>query len=275
MVEFFAIYRFVLAAVYLAAAAAYGMVFADPRPRRGKFSTVMLVAAVVMHVAYLWITFASGSRPPFESVFQVLGLQALALSLAYLHVEFRMREKTTGVFITFVAAVFMVISAFFTDPDPTLKAEVLDTKFLILHVAPVIVAYAGFTAAFIYSALFLMLHHNLKKNRFGIIFDRFPPLETLGDMNYKSIQYGMVFLTLGVIAGAVFSFNIFNLKNLGDVKILFVLAGWVVFGIALLARKLGGLSYKRMAYVSLVGFAVLIISMLIINPLLSTYHKFN
>jgi ABC-type uncharacterized transport system permease subunit len=267
--------RFVLAFLYLGTAGLYFWYSLTRKEGKGTAATVSLLLVIACHVAYLAVVSIALSHPPLFTVFEVLGVLALSLSIVYLHVEARMHVKTTGVFITAVAAAFMILSAALTNPRFEVQPIVQDNPLLILHVAPAIVAHAAFTASFIYSGLFLLLHQSLKKNRFGIVFDRLPPLETLSDMNYRSIRFGMVFLTLGVIGGAVFSARTFQMKNMMDPKILLVLAGWVIFGAAFLLRRFRAWSGRRIAYLAALGFAVLLVSMLVASPLLSRYHQFK
>jgi len=262
-------------ALYGSTAAAYALVFLRRTPSRGRVATAILSATILLHIAYLWTAGLLGPHPPLYSVFEAMGVLALAVALVYLHVESRLGEKTTGVFLVTLATMLMALSAVLTDSTLEPREVMLSHPGLVAHIAPALIAYAGFTSAFIYSLLLLLLHQSLKKNRFGIIFDRFPPLEALGDMAIRSTVFGLIFLTIAIVAGIVFSAHAFRMENLRDPKILSVFAGWVLFAGALGARVVLRWGYRRTALLSILAFTVLILSMTVLTPLLSRYHGFK
>jgi len=270
----FAIYRLALAGLYLTTTAAYGAVFVRDRAPRGRVATGLLLCTGAAHAVYLWLHSLHIASPPVFNVFEVLGVLALTLALVYALVEFRMKERTTGVFLVAPAALFMLLSAVLTRSGAEPQPILMENRTILLHIVPVVVGYAGLTASFIFSALYLLLHQSLKRNRFGIVFDRLPSLETLGDMNDRSLQVGLLFLTLAVAVGIYLSVRTFALKNVVDPKVLLVLAGWLFFGAAFVLRRVRVWSARRVAFLTVLGYALLLVSTAA-TPLLSKFHGFK
>ncbi len=275
MSEALAISRIVLTAFYAASALAYAAVFTGFWPSKTFRATGLLLATILLHIAYLASISLLTTHPPVYSIWDVAGVLALAVALVYLYVESRMREKTTGVFIACLSAALMALSAAAYDPSYVAEPVVAANRSILLHIAPAIIAYAGFTVSFILSCLYLMLHVSIKKNRFGIVFDKLPPLETLGDMNRRSVEFGVLFLGLSICMGAVFSAKAFDMSNILDSKVLSVAAGWAVFVSAAALARFRVLSRVKLAILSIMGFVVLLASVAVVNPFFGKFHKFG
>jgi ABC-type transport system involved in cytochrome c biogenesis permease subunit len=128
--------------------------------------------------------------------------------------------------------------------------------FLVLHVGFVLAAFAGFTLAAALSGLYLWQERRLKRREASILRVPAPSLATLDRLSARTIAIALPALTLGIVAGVV------RLTRSGDgidALIAVTFATWLVYGVYLALRFLGGWTGRRAAYLALVGFVLVIV----------------
>jgi ABC-type uncharacterized transport system permease subunit len=125
--------------------------------------------------------------------------------------------------------------------------------FLVLHVALVLAAFAGFTLAAALSALYLWQERRLKRRETSILRLRAPALAKLDEVASRTIVIALPALTLGMAAG------IARLRDRGggfDALMAVTVLTWAVYGGYLALRSLAGWRGRRAAYVVLAGFVL-------------------
>jgi ABC-type uncharacterized transport system permease subunit len=120
-----------------------------------------------------------------------------------------------------------------------------------------------------------MLYHEIKANRFGVIYKKLPNLETLERMNFIAITLAFVFLTMAILAGFVWLPQAFTSFSYADPKLLGTIVIWSMYGIGILAKKRGNLRGRSVMVLSICAFAIAIFSMTIINMFFSGFHRFS
>ncbi len=103
-------------------------------------------------------------------------------------------------------------------------------------------------------------------------------------MNSRVVTLGWLFLTIGVVVGAVWTAQARSLAPdnpnlqamvLGDPKILVALLTWAVYSFAVVARRTLGWTGRRAAWLSTVGFMIVLLNFLPITYFVTTSHTFN
>jgi ABC-type transport system involved in cytochrome c biogenesis permease subunit len=103
-------------------------------------------------------------------------------------------------------------------------------------------------------------------------------------MNSRAVTVGWVFLTIGVIVGMVWAGQARalspddpNLRAMAidDPKIFMAVLTWGVYSFAMLARKTLGWSGRRAAWLSALGFAIVLLNFLPVNYFVTTSHTFQ
>jgi ABC-type uncharacterized transport system permease subunit len=131
--------------------------------------------------------------------------------------------------------------------------------FLVLHVGLVLAAFAGFTLAAALSALYLWQERRLKHHRAGELLGRIPSLLTLESLATRTIAFALPALTGGIAAGLV------RLESTGasfDALMAVTLATWLVYALFLVMRYEAGWRGRRLAYLVLAGFALVVVARL-------------
>jgi ABC-type transport system involved in cytochrome c biogenesis permease subunit len=103
-------------------------------------------------------------------------------------------------------------------------------------------------------------------------------------MNARAVAVGWVFLTLGVVVGALWAGQArivvpddpnLQAMGLGDPKIFIALLAWAVYSFAMLARRALGWTGRRAALLSALGFAIVLLNLVPVNYFVTTSHTFN
>ena len=131
-------------------------------------------------------------------------------------------------------ATIVVKLAFHTEPRTVDPAAVG----VLAHVVLAVAAYSFFALAAIQALLLHIQHRQLKAHHNSGLVRSLPPLQTMESLLFGLIRAGVVLLTLGIIAGAVFMEDIFG-QQLAH-KSLFTLFAWIVFTGLLIGRQLRG-----------------------------------
>ena len=120
------------------------------------------------------------------------------------------------------------------------------------------------------------LIYNMKAESKTRLLDRFPESRVLDELGYQLILLGFLFLSIGIITGAVWANSAWGRYWGWDPKETWSLITWFVYATLLHARMTRGWHGRRIAYLSMVGFAAVIFTYFGVNllPGLHSYGAF-
>jgi cytochrome c-type biogenesis protein CcsB len=199
------------------------------------------------------------SQVPMTSFHEALSFFSWALVLVFLLVDFRHRVHVLGAFILPLASLSLVSAAALPKDISTLQ-PVFGTVWL--HVILSILGTVGFAVAFAAGIMYLIQDGLLKSKKFNVLYTKLPPLDFLDHLNQQSIVMGFPFLTLGIITGAVSAeFARGSYLNWNPEQ-TWALVTWVFYFVVLVGRLTVGWRAKRAAYLTIIGFAGVILTFL-------------
>jgi cytochrome c-type biogenesis protein CcsB len=102
----------------------------------------------------------------------------------------------------------------------------------------------------------------------------FPEPVILDELGYQMTLFGFLFLSIGIITGAVWANSAWGRYWGWDPKETWSLITWFIYATLLHARLMRGWRGKRIAYLSLVGFAAVIFTYFGVN-LLPGLHSYG
>ena len=199
---------------------------------------------------------------------------AFSVSATYSLIERRSRAKETGYFILNIAFFFQLFSSVFIR-DLLDVPEILKSFWFGLHVTDALLGYASITISAVYGLLYLMLYHEIKAHRFGVIYKKLPNLETLEKMNFIAITLAFIFLSVAIIAGVIWLPMAFPGHSYVDPKLIGTVVIWMMYGVGIITKLRGLLRGRSLMVLSICAFAVAAFSMTIINLFFSDFHRFN
>ncbi len=250
----------------------YTLVFLSEDATVRRLARPLLWLAVGVNVAYFLGFTVFFQHIPMVTVYQVFGAVGFAVAATYLWVESRTRTPYTGPFILLLVLVFQVLNSLFPKLDPHVP-DILRSAIFSFHVSAAVLGYSAFAVAAVYGLLYLLQYHEIRNKKFGLFFRRLPSLDILDRMNYYASLAGFALLTVAIILGAIWSSEVFGAVH-PDPKVLVAVGTWFLYGLAILGRQLTSWRGPRMAYSSVVGFAVVLFSMFAVNFFLTKFHVF-
>jgi len=253
-----------------------GIYLYDFIKRTKKFTNskrVFLFLTLLLHTFYLLTRTTALEHPPITNVFEIFTVLAFCISLSYFVLELMTDIRGTGLFIIAISLIFQTISSIFIQDSFTEK-EVLKSGLLGSHVFSALIGYSGITLSAIYGFLYLLLYKELKLNRFGLIFEQLPNLEKLEQLSFYAAIIGFVCLSCAITIGIIWLPKAFVEYSVYDPKLIGTALVWLLYGIGILSKALGGWHGKRVVVFSIIGFVIAISSTFVSNFLAKSFHSF-
>jgi len=260
-------------ALYAAAFIGYALHFARRTPVSARLATTTLAAATLAHTFIIGMQTMEVGQVPVFGMASAVSMFVWLLAVAYLYMEVTTDERAMGVFILPLIIALQAIPAF--SAASTIRPAVLRGPLFGIHVSSLLFAYASFALACVIGITYVLLFKEIKTKHLGVFYARLPSLQILDQMNQRAIIVGWVFLTVGLVAGVVFAIeaHVPSMLSLEDPKIFVALISWVVYSFELFAARRIGWAGRRAAYLSALGFAIVLLNFVPISYLTSN-HKF-
>jgi len=268
--------------LYIAAGIAYAVHFARRQPSAGRTATMLLLFAALAHTFVIGMQTMEVRHVPFANPSRAVSTFVWLLTLSYLYLEVTTDERAMGVFILPIVIGLQLIPVL--NPGVENADPVLDSPWFWVHVSSLLFAYASFALAGMLGVTYMLQFKEIKKKHLGYFYQRLPSLQVLDVMNSRAVAVGWLFLTLGVVVGIVWTLQARsaapdnpNLQAmvLADPKILVSVLTWVVYSFAMLSRRTMGWSGRKAAWLSGVGFAMVLLNLVAVSYFVSSSHTFN
>ena len=211
---------------------------------------------------------------PLSNLYESLVFFAWTIALLYLFIERRYGNRVIGAFtmpLAFMAMAYASLSPNISDRiQPLLPA--LKSNWLIAHVITCFIGYAAFAVAFGLSIMYLIRQREPDPK--GSLLDRFPKPTVIDDLTHQMIMFGFLFLSVGIISGAVWANSAWGRYWGWDPKETWSLITWFIYATLLHAKLMRGWHGRRIAYLSVIGFAAVLFTYFGVN-LLPGLHSYG
>ena len=211
---------------------------------------------------------------PLSNLYESLVFFAWTITLLYLFIERRYGNRVIGAFtmpLAFLAMAYASLSPNISDRiQPLLPA--LKSNWLIAHVITCFIGYAAFAVAFGLSIMYLIRQREPDPK--GSLLDRFPKPNVIDDLTHQMIMFGFLFLSVGIISGAVWANSAWGRYWGWDPKETWSLITWFIYATLLHAKLMRGWHGRRIAYLSVIGFAAVLFTYFGVN-LLPGLHSYG
>lgn len=218
-------------------------------------SIILGVLALTIYTALRW--FAAG-RPPLSNMFESLVVFAWAIGLTGIFIDLKYNLKNINALVSLMALLSLGVGSLL-DKEIVPLMPALKSNWLTIHVLTCFIGYASLTVGFVTSLVLLF------SKRSG---------EQLDALSYKMIAFGFLFLTLGIITGAVWANSAWGTYWSWDPKETWSLITWIVYAIYLHMRLRAGWRGKKAAWLSVTGFLAMLFTYFGVNYLLSGLHSY-
>ncbi len=212
-------------------------------------------------------------RFPVTTVFEAMSFLALLLAVVSLAFELRGTRKSFGGFAFPLVFLFQLLSVLFSR-TPALGASIVRLPLFSFHTISTLLGYSCFIYAMVLGLLYLYVFHGIRAKRFRVLGHQLPPMEILDQTNVVTQVAGLIFLGLGIASGSGLSLLVWERLPWTDIKILLSAALWIFFLVSILLRGLLRWGGRRMSFMPIVGFALIMAILAFETFGRSTLHRF-
>ncbi len=266
---------------YAVAGVLYALHFWLRDARMGRAATTVLAVGALIHTFVIGMQTMEVGHVPIAGATSAISTFVWLLALAYLYTEMTTDERAMGVFILPLLVVLQAIPAL--KPSAEVRSAVLQGPLFGIHVSSLLFAYASFALACVIGITYVLLFKEIKAKHLGFFYARLPSLQVLDHMNQRAIVIGWIFLTVGIMVGVVWAAQVrgygtvdprVQAMSVQDPKIFVALICWAVYSFELFAARRIGWGGRRAAYLSAVGFAIVLLNFVPISFLFTRSHNF-
>jgi cytochrome c-type biogenesis protein CcsB len=258
--------------VYGLAALIYLFAWVFRKPETGRLASGIALIGMIGNGAGFVLRWVESYRlgighAPLANLYESLIFFSFTIVLIYLVIERRYANRTIGAFTTplaFLAMAYASLSPHISDRiQPLIPA--LKSNWLIAHVITCFIGYAAFAVAFGVSWMYIVKQRTGAKR--GALVERLPAPDILDELNHQLVMFGFLFLSAGIITGAVWANSAWGRYWGWDPKETWSLITWFVYATLLHAKLIRGWQGKRIAYLSILGFSAVLFTYFGVNYL--------
>jgi ABC-type transport system involved in cytochrome c biogenesis permease subunit len=262
-----------LSLLYLLVALAAGASFFSGRKAFSIATDALAAIAVPSHLAYLLVLGLTARKLPLTSIFEALSAIAFFLALLSWVLRFAAGARATAVFAFPLIFALQLLSSIGSGVV-YLEQGLFPSILLMAHSAATLFGYAGFAYSMILGLMYLHLFRELKTKKPRLMFDRLPPLEVLNRTNEIALIVGFASLTAGIVLGIVLAAQVWGRVPLEDPKIVLSVLLWLAYVAGFVSRITFGWSGRKLSYVAVLGFLVIVTLTVTLRLFPSTFHRF-
>jgi len=216
-----------------------------------RVATASVAVGFTLHSAFLIYSGIEKAHFPLTDLKESLAFFAWTVSLCFFISYLRYRINPLGIFLLPLVAVLMLGTVFIkSSPVP----EILSSSWIYLHTICLFLAYGMFFVTFIASLLYLFQERELKSKKPKVFYYWLPSLLQLDDLFLRFLIAGFSFMTLGLLAGAIWAEQDWVQGWQGDPKVIAAFVTWGIYLLLIYLRVTAGWRGKRAAVISMAGF---------------------
>ncbi|HSF02802.1 MAG TPA: cytochrome c biogenesis protein CcsA, partial [Solirubrobacterales bacterium] len=174
--------------------------------------------------------------------------------LVYLTLMRSPTQALVGALLVPFGAVCILLGAVAFPAEATVL-PILRSPLFAVHTLSAFLGYSALSVACCAGILYLVLHDQVVHKRMGGLFRRLPPLEDLDQLGYRTVLLGFLFLTVAIVAGAIWARAEWGVSWVVEPKTVWALVSWGVYAVYLVVRGGRGWRGKRAAWLATAGFA--------------------
>lgn len=222
----------------------------------------LLGMGALIHLCFLALVFgARNGLAHLQDLHGALSLSAFLLVVGYLAFFWRWRFAVLGAFVAPVATVLTIALPLTPVESLTVSGQV--THLLgKMHIIFSALGVAVFGLAAAMACLYLLQERALKRKKVGSLLLRLPALTALDEVGQRLLLIGFPLFTLSVITGMLWTRRLPVPEGFRLGHVLSWVT-WFDYGILIVARYARGWRGRRVAWLTIFGFLVLVIVLLL------------
>ncbi|ABL81707.1 MULTISPECIES: c-type cytochrome biogenesis protein CcsB [unclassified Nocardioides] len=258
-----------------------GTLVADPPSRSrllGAFGTSLTVLAFLLNLGGVVTRGLAAGRVPWGNMYEFVLVCALAAGAAYLAFLSRRPVRAFGVWIVAIVLLALGLAVTVLYAPAGELVPVLDSYWLLIHVAAAITGGGVFTVGAVATTLFLVRHRQERRGTAQTPRGRYaaslPTTRTLEQVAHTAHIFAFPIWTFAVMAGAIWAENAWGRYWGWDPKETWAFITWVLYAAHLHAQATAGWRGVRASWFALAGYAAFLFNFFGVNLWISGLHSY-
>ena len=248
-------------------------------PRLGRLATSLIVLAWALLTVAIALRWIRSEHYPVVTLYEIATMLVWGTTTVYIVLfEGILRTRAAGAFVTLLVFCLQSYALWFIPADlkePVHLVPALRSYWLYIHVSIAIMAYSSFSLA-AGAGITFMAKHYLK----GRISRALPSEAAIEEFMFRAVAVGFPLQTLLLVTGAIWAQEAWTKAWSWDPKETWALITWLMYAAYLHVRVQRGVRGISMAWLSLIGFVVVLFTYMGVNYLvawfgLDSMHTYN
>ncbi|MDQ3929812.1 MAG: c-type cytochrome biogenesis protein CcsB [Chloroflexota bacterium] len=233
-------------------------------PLAGRVAAGLVVAAWLSLTTALVLRWVEIGHYPTVTLYEIVTMLVWGTTTIYLILfEAVLKTRAAGAFVVVLIFCLQSYALWFIPADlkrPIPLVPALRSYWLMIHVSMAIISYSPFATAAGAGLTFLAKHY--QKGRLAAAL---PSGAAIEEFMFRAVAVGFPFMTLVLITGAVWANEAWTKAWSWDPKEVWALVTWLTYAAYLHVRVQRGVRGVTMAWLSLIGFVVVLITFMGVN----------
>ena len=216
---------------------------------------------LLLHLAFLARLVFESRGFVITSLSEYLYLFSFLIALASFYMESRYNTKSLMLFSLPMVILICLLAILLIQKKSGID-QALNPGWLWLHIGLIFGGFASLAVSVSSAVMYLLQSSRLKSKHIGRIFQTLPSLDALDKIHFRSLIWGVILFSLGILSGLFWASAIRELKDvLKDPKVILSFLAcvtyWIVLSLRLSALRRG----QKIAYSTVLIFGVLFIAL--------------
>lgn len=251
MISYLALMAYIIAFCHIAFFLVFGSRILKP------LFNIFMGVGLAVNVSELFLSWSKTGNFPSSSLYDFMNIMSAAFVLTYFIIYAKYKRPLIGLFISPFNIIF---SAAAIVAPSSVSYTFVDSVWRYGHLPFVILGSTFFIASFLAAVMYFIQERQLKGKKFGVVFQRFPPLDAINKINSATLKLGFYFFTIGAGLGFAWMADGGFESLLSSSKIIFSLATWVIFATIMGLQRSRGLPPRRVAFLTIAGFLCVLVT---------------
>jgi len=233
---------------------------------------LFLLLGLVTHALDILVFGLDHHRFPASNFFEAFSLLTCLIILLFAVFIRKKDRAASGIFLVPLAIISVLFTALFrhdSNLDPLLEGGWVN-----IHVPLMILSVASLAISFLMAIFYLLQEKQLKSKQPAFFYYRLPSLEICEELSYRGLWFGFFLLTFGILTGMIWSKHLLGVYWSWDVKETWAAVSWALYAVLIYGRMLSAWRGRKAAYLSIVGFVLILFAFAGASLVAKGYHSF-
>ena len=242
--------------------------------RLAAVAAALTILGFALHLMAVLTRGLAAERAPWGNMYEFAVVAALTAAGAFLLFLRREPVRSFGVWITAIVVLTLGLAVTVLYTPAGALVPVLNSYWLVIHVAAAITAGGVFTVAFIATVLYRVRLRSERSSVDARYAGSLPQSSTLQRITHTAVLFAFPIWTFAVIAGAIWAENSWGRYWGWDPKETWAFITWVMYAGYLHAEATAGWRGTKASWFSVLGYAAFVFNFFGVNMWITGLHSY-